>query len=123
MKITRFEDIEGWKKARELLKKVCEAVKSPGFERDWDIQRQLRRAALSVMANVAEGFDGGSDAEFCRFLRIAKRSATEVQSHLYAALDQAYLTKSQFDALYERAAETQRVIGGFIRYLNGRKSK
>jgi len=69
------------------------------------------------MANIAEGFDSGSDAEFIRFLRIAKRSATEFQSHLYSALGSLQISKSSFDALYEHARRTKSLIGGFIRYL------
>jgi four helix bundle protein len=88
VKITRFEDIEAWKKARVLMNKVYEAARLPALIVDRELQRQMRRAALSVMSNIAEGFDGGTDAEFCRFLRMAKRSATELQSHFYVALDQ-----------------------------------
>lgn len=119
MKISRFEDIEAWKKSRVLARKVYELCGAPGFGSDWDLQRQLRKAAVSVMANIAEGFDGGSDAEFRRFLRMSKRSATEVQSHLYVALDQGYVGPMEFRELYELAAEVQRLVGGFIRYLRG----
>ena len=69
------------------------------------------------MANIAEGYDAGSDREFIRFLRFAKRSASEFQSHLYAALDSRQCSQAQFDDLYNQAAETKRLIGGFIRYL------
>jgi len=69
------------------------------------------------MANIAEGFDAGSDIEFQRFLRIAQRSATEVQSHLYVALDRRYIESGSFDALYAQARETRRLIGGLIKYL------
>jgi four helix bundle protein len=119
VKITRFEDIEAWKKARNLMNRVYEAARSPAFSADRDLQRQMRRASSSVMSNTAEGFDGGSDAEFRRFLRMAKRSATELQSHFYIALDQKYLAQKDFRELYDLAAEVQRVIGGFIRYLRG----
>ena len=87
------------------------------FNDDRDLKRQLRRAAVSSMSNVAEGFDAGSDAEFQRFLRIAQRSATEVQSHLYVALDRQYIERDRFNAVYAQAQQTRRVIGGFIRYL------
>ena len=83
----------------------------------------MRGATLSVMSNIAEGFDGGSDAEFCRFLNMAKRPATEVQSHLYAALDDVYISQAQFTEIYDLAAETKRVVGGFIRYLRNKGSK
>lgn len=123
MKITRFEDIEAWKKARVLMNHAYRVAASPAFAADRDLQRQLRRASASVMSNIAEGFDGGTDAEFRRFLRIAKRSATEVQSHLYIALDQGYVQEKSFKELYEHAAEVKRIIGGFIRYLRGGSSK
>jgi len=119
MKITRFEDIEAWKKARVLMNRTYEVMKSPAFSNDRDLQRRLRRASTSTMSNIAEGFDGGSDPEFRRFLRIAKRSATEVKSHLYVALDQGYVVQQTFNELYEMVSEVQKVIGGFIRYLRG----
>jgi four helix bundle protein len=117
MKITRFEDIEAWKSARKLMNLVYDATRSSTFDDDRDLKRQLRRAATSSMGNIAEGFDAGSDTEFQRFLRMAQRSATEVQSHLYAAIDRAYLDQVAFDTIYAQAQETRRVIGGFIRYL------
>ena len=119
MKISRFEDIEAWKKSRLLAKRVYETCRTPGLGSDRDLQRQMRKAAVSVMANIAEGFDGGSDAEFRRFLRMSKRSATELQSHLYVALDQRYVGPKEFKELYDLAAEAQRLVGGFIRYLRG----
>ncbi len=113
----RFEDIEGWKLARELTRLVYSATKEPDFSRDFGLKDQIQRAAGSAMHNIAEGFDGGSDAEFMRFLRYAQRSCTEVKSQLYAALDQTYITQQQFDEIYEQATKTHSKIGGFIRYL------
>jgi len=117
MKITRFEDIEAWKAARELQKTVYEITRSKGFALDLDLRRQMRRAVASSMANIAEGFDAGTDPEFRRFLKIARRSATELQSHLYIALDQELLQQDSFDRVYEKAGSVRRLIGGFIRYL------
>ena len=117
VRIERFEDVQGWQKARELTRMVYSVTGQGAFARDFGLRDQIRRAAGSVMANVAEGFDAGSDAEFVRFLRYARRSASEVQSHLYIALDQGYIIQAQFDELYETAAEAKRLIGGFIRYL------
>jgi four helix bundle protein len=119
MKIDRFEDIEAWKAARELTKLVYAATASKTFGDDVDLTRQMRRAATSTMANIAEGFDAGSDSEFQRFLRMAQRSASEVQSHLYVALDRSYLDGCGFDAIYGQARQLKRLIGGFIRYLHG----
>jgi len=81
----------------------------------------MGRAAVSIMANVAEGFDSRSNQEFVRFLGYAVRSATEVQSHLYVALDQEYVSQDQFDAIYQQAVQVKSLLHGFIRYL--RKSK
>jgi four helix bundle protein len=122
MKIDRFEDIEAWKAARELTKLVYTATAAKTFGDDVDLARQMRRAATSTMANIAEGFDAGSDSEFRRFLRIAQRSASEVQSHLYVALDRSYLDGRGFDAIYGQARQLKRLIGGFIRYLHGASS-
>ena len=117
MKIERFEDIEGWKLARELTRMVYSATKQLGFSKDFGLKDQIQRAASSAMHNIAEGFDGGSDAEFVRFLRYAQRSCTEVKSQLYAALDQEYISKEEFDRIYDQATVTHHRIGGFIRYL------
>lgn len=75
------------------------------------------------MHNIAEGFDGGSNAEFGRFLRYSQRSCSEVQSQLYVALDQSYISQEQFEAIYEQAARTHAKVGGFIRYLLGKITK
>ena len=120
MKITRFEDIEAWKAARVLRKQLDDLTKSHSFAEDWDLQRQIRKAAVSAMASIAEGFDGGADLEFRRFLRIAKRSVTGLQSHLYVALDSQYLPLKDFDPLYDRCVKAKSLMGGFIRYLEGR---
>jgi four helix bundle protein len=88
------------------------------FRRDAELRSQLRRASNSAMANIAEGFNAGSDMEFARFLRISRRSATEVQSHLYSALDQGHITQDDFDRLYGIAEDVKKLIGGFVRYLS-----
>lgn len=117
MAIHRFEEIEGWKLARELTRMVYAATSGDAFRRDFGLRDQIQRAAGSAMHNIAEGFDGGSNAEFAKFLRYAQRSCTEVQSQLYAALDQNYITDEQFEQIYRQATLTHRRIGGFIRYL------
>jgi four helix bundle protein len=121
MSITRFEDIDAWKVARVLAEKVALATSARRFHRHPDLRAQMRRAASSVMANIAEGFNSGTDAEFARFLRIALRSATELQSHLYCALDRSLLTASEFDLVYGVAADVKNLIGGFVKYLSNRK--
>jgi four helix bundle protein len=119
MKITRFEDIQAWQEARKLVSKVYEAIKkSKEFQRDLRLVSQIQGAAVSAMANIAEGFSRRSDREFIQFLFIAKSSAAEVQSHLYVALDQGYLTKDKFEEIYTQADLVSKMISGLIKYLN-----
>ena len=124
MKIERFEDTEGWQLARQLTKEIYEITKTKDFARDTGLKDQITRASGSIMHNIAEGFDGGSNAEFIKFLRYAHRSASEVQSQLYVALDQSYISEEQFEALYQLTAQSRSKIGAFIAYLqrSGRKS-
>ncbi len=117
MKITRFEDIEGWQLARELTKQVYAVAMRGTFSKDFGLRDQITRASGSAMHNIAEGFDGGSNAEFVKFLRYSQRSCSEVQSQLYVALDQTYITQEEFDSIYQQAALTHSKVGGFIRYL------
>lgn len=89
--IQRFEDLQSWQKARQLANAVYDLTDQPGFAKDFKLRDQIRDAAGSVMHNIAEGFDSGTDPEFIRFLKIARRSASEVQSELYLALDRKYI--------------------------------
>jgi four helix bundle protein len=115
--IERFEDIDGWKEARKLVQMVYALCAKEPLTKDFGLRDQLRRAAVSVMTNIAEGFDCDSDLEFARFLGIARRSAVEVQSLLYAALDVHYITQAEFDQHYEQARKTKALVGGFKRAL------
>jgi four helix bundle protein len=117
MSIRHFEDIEGWQLARTLAKRVYSVAMRGAFAKDFRLRDQITRAAGSVMHNIAEGFDGGSNAEFVKFLRYSQRSCSEVQSQLYVALDQAYISQDEFDSIYEQAAMAHAKVGGFIRYL------
>lgn len=121
MAIARFEDIEAWKAARELSQAIYRVTARPRFSKDFGLRDQIQRAAVSIMANIAEGFDGRSNQEFIQFLGYAFRSATEVQSHLYVALDQGYINEEQFDEMYQRAVRVKKLINGFIRYLKSAK--
>lgn len=115
--IERFEDIDGWKEDRKLVQMVYGLCAKEPLAKDFGMKDQLRRTAVSVMTNVAEGFDCDSDLEFARFLGIARRSAVEVQSLLYAALDVHYITQAEFDQHYEQARIAKALIGGFKRSL------
>lgn len=117
MKIERFEDILSWQEARELTLRVYRISRSGDFSKDRELRDQMRRASGSVMHNIAEGFDGGSPAEFAKFLRYAQRSATEVRSQLYIAIDQKYIDQKIFDDIYGRCDKIHALIGGFIRHL------
>jgi len=117
MKIVRFEDIEAWQLARELTRKVYGLTKKAGISHDFGLRRQIQDAAGSSMHNIAEGFDSETNNEFVRFLRYAKRSCTEVQSELYMAMDQQYITKAEFHDVYDHAGRTRATIRGFIKYL------
>jgi len=117
MKIERFEDIEAWQLARQLTNKVYGLTKKAKFSRDFGLRGQIQDAAGSSMHNIAEGFDSETNPEFVRFLRYAKRSCTEVQSELYVALDQQYITNLEFQDVYDHAGRTRAAIRGFIKYL------
>jgi four helix bundle protein len=117
MRIERFEDIEAWQLAREQTRKVYKLTMKPEFARDFGLKGKIQDAAGSTMHNIAEGFDSETNPEFIRFLRYAKRSCTEVQSELYVALDQQYITNSEFQDAYDLAGRTRAAIRGFIKYL------
>lgn len=118
MAIERFEEIESWQLARHLCQEVYTLVSSSALSRDFSLKDQMLRSSGSIMDNIAEGFDGGSNREFIRFLQYAKRSCSELQSQLYRAMDQSYCTQAQFDDLYAHAGTTRSKIGGFINYLS-----
>ncbi len=117
MAILRFEDIEGWQMARQLTKLIYKITNKDKFARDYGLRDQIQRASGSIMHNIAEGFDGGSNAEFVKFLRYSQRSTSEVQSELYVALDQQYISQKEFDEIYLLCSQTHSKIGGFIAYL------
>ena len=117
MKIRQFEELDSWKKAREHTNMIYDLTEQKGFSRDLRLRDQIRDASGSVMHNIAEGFDAGSDTEFIRFLKISRRSASEVQSQLYLALDRKYITETQLQTAYDKATEVKRLINGLISYL------
>ena len=120
-KIERFEDIQAWQEARELARTIYRISATGEWGKHFALRDQIRRAAISVMSNIAEGFDRQGDAEFGRFLSIAKGSASEIKAQLYVALDQGYIDETSFSTLYETCDKTVRFLGGFMRYLSGKK--
>lgn len=119
----RFEEMHAWSSARELVQMVYEVTRQSRFNRDFALRDQIRRAVISVMSNIAEGFGTGSDADFVRFLGYARRSASETQSQLYAALDQYYISSEKFDETYAKANLTERQINALIGYLSRSKDQ
>ena len=117
MGIKRFEDIRAWQEARVLTNLVYDASDSGSLARDFGLRDQIRKAAGSTMHNIVEGFDAGSDAEFIRFLNYSRRSASEVQSQLYIALDRGYINQDQFQRIYDQATSVKKLINAFISYL------
>lgn len=117
-KIERFEDIVAWQKARELVKQVYAISNAGPFSKDFGLRDQIRRAAVSIMLNIAEGFARKTDREFAQFLVISHGSAAEVQAALYVALDQGYLSEPEFKVLYATVDETSKMIMGLSSYLS-----
>jgi four helix bundle protein len=116
-KILRFEEIEAWTKARVLTREIYGATSAGEFARDFGLRDQIRRASVSAMSNIAEGFERGGNKEFVQYLSNAKGSAGEVRSQLYVALDVGFLNQKKFGELFGLAEETSRLIAGFMRYL------
>lgn len=115
--IKRFEDIQAWQKAREVTRDVYRVTGNGHFAKDFGLRDQIRRAAVSIMANIAEGFARRSDKDFAYFLNISRSSVAEVQSHLYVALDQEYLDEAEFGVIYGDLEETSRMIFGLVKHL------
>lgn len=112
MAINKFEDLIAWQKARILTKAIYQISNEGTFAKDFGLRDQIRRAAVSVMSNIAEGFDREGNVEFHRFLVIAKASCAEVRSQLYVALDVGYMSQSEFDKVMAITNETGRVLNG-----------
>ena len=117
----KFEDIEAWQRARKLTREIYTVSNENPFSKDFGLRDQIRKASVSIMSNIAEGFERGGTKEFIQFLSIAKGSSGELRSQLYVALDRGYLKEEMFDRLLVTALETSRMISGLINYL--RKSK
>lgn len=115
--IKRFEDLQSWQKARQLTNAIYDLTEHPRFSKDFRLSGQIQGAAGSIMHNIAEGFDAGTKPEFIRFLKMARRSASEVQSELYLALDRKYITQDELNKAYNLSTEAKRLINGMIAYL------
>jgi four helix bundle protein len=120
MKISRFEDIESWKEARILVSDIYRCFADC---RDYGFRDQIQRASISVMSNIAEGFDRGSNKEFVQFLVIARGSVSEVKSLAYAGVDIGFLKPESFHRIEDRCSNLSCMINGFIRYLRNSERK
>ena len=121
-KIEKFEDFLAWQKARKLTRAIYKATTLERFARDFGLKDQIRRSAVSIMSNIAEGFERGRPSEFHQFLSIAKGSCAELRSQLYVALDVGYITSDHFQQLMTEATETARVLGGLRLSVERRKN-
>jgi len=119
--IKRFEELESWKGARALVQEIYTVSSNGRFSRDLILRDQIRRAAISMMANIAEGFSRRSNREFAQFLFVAKASAAETQSHLYVALDRDYVSQKKFEDLYALTDRCARQVSALISYLLGKE--
>ncbi|NLX25444.1 MAG: four helix bundle protein [Lentisphaerae bacterium] len=115
--IETFEDIEAWQESRKLANAVYAITRRNGFDRDFGLRDQIQRAAVSVVSNIAEGFERGSNKEFIQFLYISKGSVGEVRAQLYVALDQQYISAAEHEELSASASRVSRMIAGLISYL------
>jgi four helix bundle protein len=115
--IRKFEDIIAWQEARKLVKMVYKVARTGELKKDFGLRDQMQRAAVSSMTNIAEGFDCESNVEFARFLVIARRSAVEVQSLFYAALDIEYIDEKTFKEIYDQAYKAKGLINALKRSL------
>jgi len=113
----KFEDINAWQKARELTSRIYRITGQGDFSKDYGLKDQIRRSSVSIMSNIAEGFERSGTAEFGQFLSTAKGSAGEVRSQLYVAFDQGYIGKEGFEALANSATQISRMISGLMSYL------
>ena len=116
-RIQRFEDLIAWQKAQQLTKRIYELTRKGTWARDFGLSSQIQRASVSIMSNIAEGFERGGKKEFLQFLAISKASVGEVEAQLYVALDQSYITDDQFASLKRLAVSTKQLIAGLMRYL------
>ena len=115
--ITRFEDIEAWKTARELTRMIYSLTERGNFSRDFGLKSQIQRAAVSIMSNIAEGFESRTQAQFLEYPGHSKASAGEVRCQLYIAMDLKYLTQEQFKQVFDLADKSSRQIARFMSYL------
>lgn len=117
MKFKRFEEMNVWQDARILTKNIYRLTSNTKFRRDFGLKDQIQRSAVSVMSNIAEGYERGTSKEFVHFLNYAKGSVGELRSQLYVAFDLEYFTQNEFDKTYELSISISTQLANFIKYL------
>ena len=120
--VEKFEDLVAWQKSRLLTKKIYQMTRQGAFTKDYGLSGQIQRAAVSIMSNIAEGFERNRQGEFHQFLSIAKASCAELRSQLYVALDVGYFDETEFEQLLTQAEEVARIIGGLRAAVERRKN-
>ena len=121
--IQRFEDLIVWQKSRELNKRIYSITSDSNFNKDYSLRDQIRRASISILSNIAEGFDRSGNKEFIQFLSIAKGSASELRAQLYVAFDLNYLSKDEFDYIFQLINEIGKMLTGLMNYLKSTEMK
>ncbi|CAM5594553.1 four helix bundle protein [Pseudomonas aeruginosa] len=121
--ISKFEDIDAWQLAREMTKTIYAISNDGAFARDFGLRDQIRRASVSIMSNIAEGFERGGDKEFFQFVSLAKGSSGEVRAQLYVALDAGYIDQQTFSRLSDMATQINRMLAGLMKYLRSSELK
>ncbi|HBO0983213.1 TPA: four helix bundle protein [Pseudomonas aeruginosa] len=121
--ISKFEDIDAWQLAREMTKTIYAISNDGAFARDFGLRDQIRRASVSIMSNIAEGFERGGDKEFFQFVSLAKGSSGEVRAQLYVALDAGYIDQQTFSRLSDIATQINRMLAGLMKYLRSSELK
>ncbi len=121
--ISKFEDIEAWQLAREMTKMIYAISNDGAFAGDFGLRDQIRRASVSIMSNIAEGFERGGDKEFFQFVALAKGSSGEVRAQLYVALDAGYIDQQTFSRLSDMAVQINRMLAGLMKYLRSSELK
>ncbi|HRH43157.1 MAG TPA: four helix bundle protein [Pyrinomonadaceae bacterium] len=116
-KFSKFEEIQAWQKAKDATLAVYQITSNSEFAKDFGLKDQIRRASVSIMANIAEGHGRKTNVEFANFLNIARGSVAEVQSHLYVAIGLKYIDQTEFDELYQTLTEISRMILALAQYL------
>lgn len=123
MAVKYFEDLEVWKEARRLTNRAYDVTQDTMFSKDFGLRDQIQRAAVSLMSNIAEGFERGGNQEFIQFLYIAKGSCGEVRSQLYVALDRGYIGQNEFNELLKSFKRLSVMISNLVDYLKGSRMK